>query len=92
MILEPVYNKEFVKTLREHIDKYNPDWGDEYKIHSIKSACLSFIRQELDTLTRETLTKEIIEEYKKDMNHLLDEYFNCHLEYEQLLDSKYGKK
>lgn len=92
MILNTTYDKHFVKTLEEHLKKYNPDYSIEYINHTIKDICKSFIRQSLDTLSREELTKEIIEEYKKDFCHLLDEYYNVHVRNEEYLDKIYGKK
>lgn len=91
MILNTTYDKDFVETLQGHLLKHNPEYGIEYTNWVIKDTCISFIRQSLDTLTREVKTKEIIEEYKKEFCHLLDEYYNVHVRNEEHLDKIYGK-
>ena len=92
MILNTTYDKEFDLVIKEHIKTNNPEYNVEYMHYVLKDACKSFIRQSLDTLSRETITQEIIDEYKKEFSYLLQVYYNTHLELEAHYDSLYGKK
>lgn len=92
MMLNTTYDKSFIQTIKDHIKKNNPEYNIEYIHHVLKDTCKSFIRQSLDTLSRETITQEIINEYKKEFDHLLQEYYNTHLELEAHYTSLYGKK
>lgn len=80
MMLNTTYDKDFSETIRKHMELNHPSCTKEYINYVIRNSCISFIRQSLDTLEREKLNKDIIEEYKKEFCYLLDEYYKLQME------------